>query len=215
MELNNCLVTKLNADIENNSIPRLNHIKAYLSYPSSGYPYITIANGKKVTITDYNGHSVSLTGNGSPKVFEIRSAVAGEVYNMDISDILEIIDFDKTCFGYNIGEFWSYRTETTSITLNNNLASGSIEDLGKLILLKNLNISSANAIVGEVKTLASKLVENGRESDNLAIYYTKDLTGITYNGVRPPSNHVSIKFGTSMSNPTETDTANGYQVVTY
>jgi hypothetical protein len=213
MEIYDCLVTKLKAVVNDDNLKKFNHLTAFFTRPAEGYPIITITNGEKVTLTTIDGgRSVTLTGTGEEQAFDWVSLEVGQKTKIDISNISNVISLDYYAFSYNIGDFWSYRTEATLIRTNNTSSNGSIEDLGKLILLTQINISSNFSITGEVTTLAAEQVENGRESGTLALYFSSTRTGIKYNGETPPNNQLIIRFGSSMVNPTETDTANGYQV---
>lgn len=211
-----CLVTKLVATVNNDNLPKFDILKGYYKKPSSGNALIKVKAGEMVIITNEYGEQFTVNGNGAAQVYAF-DIEAGESCKIEISNILSVIDFssgsNSAYTGYKLEDFWPYRTDTTDFANMCPLSSGSIESLGELTSLISLNFSGANAITGEITVLAEKQVENGRTSGVLNIYYTKNSTSITYNGSRPTGNPATIRFGTSMENPTETDTANGYQVV--
>lgn len=101
-------------------------------------------------------------------------------------------------------------TALTNISIYLNDITGSIESLGKLTSLTTLNLATT-LVSGSINTLANSMVSNGRTSGSLPIL----CNGIiTYNGsVVPDVGSKVVKFGTSMENPTEEETSQGWQVV--
>lgn len=108
---------------------------------------------------------------------------------------------------------FEYSTKLTSITITGDAGdvSGNIEKLGLLILLDTLVVSTGNKATGSIENLSASQVSNGRVSGTLII-----TSGghITLNGEIVPSGTTkTVKFGSSMVNPTADETAQGYQVV--
>lgn len=110
-------------------------------------------------------------------------------------------------------EFMTNLTRELAVTDGaGNLISdkNTIEALGKLTKLQVLSLRN-NKAIGEITTLAASQVANGRTSGTLAItsggHITLNGTTVQYNTVK------TIKFGSSMVEPTAAETTQGYQVV--
>lgn len=87
---------------------------------------------------------------------------------------------------------------------------GDISSLGKCTSLIVLRLNYCEGIYGSLENLAAAQVTNGRTSGEL--YPQVVDTKVTYQGQKL-SNHKTIKFGSSMTNPSTEETAQGWQIV--
>lgn len=111
----------------------------------------------------------------------------------------------------SIDSFKDINTNLYGLIIESTAIEGDIKNLAKSIKLANL-YSNGSGIYGTVEELANGMVANGRNNGTLAIYGSD--TGVTYNGNHIPADTgVSIRFGTSMENPTQEDTERGWQAV--
>ena len=100
----------------------------------------------------------------------------------------------------------------TSVTFDNKSTGININDFNGCTNLTFINIAwSANA-TGNVNKLAAAQAVS-RNSGTLAIKIVGVTTQIVCNGSVLPIGTKTIKFGTSMENPTAEETAQGYQIV--
>jgi hypothetical protein len=93
-----------------------------------------------------------------------------------------------------------------NLTSLGNYITGSIESLGVCTSLTNLSLYNLYNINGNVDNFAAAQVTAGRESGTLTLIVQQ--TKVTPNGTKT----YTIKFGSSMVNPTEEETAQGYQI---
>lgn len=91
--------------------------------------------------------------------------------------------------------------------------TGNINVLGALRSLTQLIVPNHDGVSGSIESLAAAQVagQNPRTSGELACQLSN--TGCTWNGAEITQATVTIKFGSSMVNPTEQETTQGYQIV--
>lgn len=206
-----CLVTTLKESVTIKNPVFFDVAEVYVVKASTSTEYLTytIEDGKTVVAKDENGTVVkTLTGNGSEKLAELGSDLVGKtLYFTRLSDIINI---NGPVVSVNI-EMYKNKTEKTNITQL--YSFGNIETLTKLTSLTNLatgNGLTDHVLSGSLNALAKGQVDNGRKSGVLNVW-TQNSQNLTCNGRKISGNWI-IMFGTSMESPTETDTANGYQV---
>ena len=206
-----CLVTTLKelVTIENPVFFDGAEVYVYQASTSSIYLNYNVKSGKTIVARDKDGTvKMTLTGNGSVKYATVSSALVGKtLYFIKLSDINSL---SGGTISVNI-EIYKNKTAITNITQT--YSYGNIETLTKLTSLTNLAVGNGltgHVLSGSLNVLAKGQVDNGRESGAIEVY-TQTSQNLTYNGSKI-TGHWRIRFGTSMVNPTETDTANGYQV---
>ena len=123
-------------------------------------------------------------------VTQIRCTVLGSITG-DLSDLLGFSNF----------------TGLTNITLGSfYYITGSIEVFGTATELTEVALNNAYNVNGSIDELAQLQVANGRTSGTLVVRHQQ--TKVVHSSA---STH-TIKFGSSMVNPTEAETAQGYQI---
>lgn len=206
-----CLVTTLKASvtIKNPVFFDVAEVYVYQEPTSNKALIYKIEAGKTVVAKDKDGTIVkTLKGNGSDQYTGLSSDLVGKtLYFTRLSDIIKLSGFP---ISVNIA---MYKDKITETNISQQYSFGNIETLTKLTSLMNLTVGyglTDHVLSGSLNVLAKGQVNNGRKSGVLDIW-TQNSQNLTYNGSKI-NGHYSILFGTSMVSPTETDTANGYQV---
>ena len=108
---------------------------------------------------------------------------------------------------FDIDEF-ANNTTMVNLQIPESKSIGNISSLSKMINCSNINLNYTN-IDGIVEDMADGLVQNGKISGTIRLQ--GNGTNITNrNGVNITD--ISIKFGSSMIDPTLEETARGYQI---
>lgn len=94
---------------------------------------------------------------------------------------------------------------------NESFVYGDLDEFSDSKLIRSIYLTGTAGITGSINSLATKLVAKGRNSGTLEI---KCNGVIKYNDAAVANGTIkTIKFGTSMSNPTQEETARGWQIV--
>lgn len=111
--------------------------------------------------------------------------------------------------GNLFGDFSNFNNNITDIFISSPTFTVTTEELFSRTNLREVYVY-AGSFTGEISTLADKQVENGRTSGTFELIGTR----LTYKGtVITVGARKTIKFGSSMQNPTAEETAQGWQVV--
>lgn len=206
-----CLVTTLeeSVTIKNPVFFDVAEVYVYQETTSDKFLIYKIEDGKTVVAKDKDGTIVkTLKGNGSEQYIGLSSGLVGKtLYFTRLSDIIKL---SGPIISVNIE---MYKNKITETIIRQDYSFGNIETLTKLTSLTTLTTGyglTDHVLSGSLNVLAKGQVDNGRESGVLDVW-TQSSQNLTYNGSKI-SGHYRILFGTSMESPTETDTANGYQV---
>lgn len=170
--MNNCLVTKLDAVVNDNNLRMLDSIYAKLKKPST-YFSATVDNGERVTITRLSGEYETSTGFNGDGTFKLYSLMGnyqeGDEVNVRLGNA-HTIQRLGIGFIYSIEDLFAFRTEKTTIDANSESGVyGNIEGLYRLTSLTSLSVNGTSC-TGDIKTLAEKMVAAGRTSGNLYVY---------------------------------------------
>lgn len=131
----------------------------------------------------FSGSSVAksktLTGNGADKYLAIFGT-EGAMADIEVENpyyINKVVSWAP-----NIAAF-KYQTERTTLELydNGGVLTGNIEELGSLTALISVSLGN-NLVTGSVNSLAQLMVDNGRTSGTMQIYQSAGMTGIKVNG---------------------------------
>lgn len=206
-----CLVTTLkeSVTIKNPVFFDVAEVYVYQETTSDKFLIYKIEDGKTVVAKDKDGTIVeTLKGNGSEQYTGLSSDLVGKtLYFTRLSDIIKL---SGSIISVNIE---MYKNKITETYITQEYSFGNIETLTKLTSLRNLTTGyglTDHVASGSLNVLSKGQVDNGRESGVLNVW-TQGSQNLTYNGSKI-NGHYRILFGTSMESPTETDTANGYQV---
>lgn len=207
-----CLITTLKESVTIENPVFFDSAEGYVlndSVSSSAYITYNVKNGKTVVAKDKDGTvRMTLIGDGTSKYASVSSDLVGKtLYFMKLSDINTL---KANIISFNIK---MYKNATATKDLTFSYSYGNIETLTKLTSLINLNVGQGvidHVTSGSLNVLAKGQVDNGRVFGVMEVY-TQSSQNLTYNGSKIDG-HYRILFGTSMESPTETDTANGYQV---
>lgn len=133
-----------------------------------------------------------------------------------INDLAALVNLKTIEFGSN---FWNINgnisvfanmPNLTNLDIQQSKVNGDIADLASNIFLTTLNIQQTNHISGTLESFANGQAAN-RESGQVKIIFNGI---VTYEGVAVPNvSTKTVKFGTSMVNPTAEETERGWQVV--
>ena len=173
--MNNCLVTKLKEEVNDNTLRRLNSFVCTLKQPASGYFEANIIDGERIYFTKISGDAQLnaygyVTGNGTLRTSSVLpGASAGDTCVAEVSNA-HVINQLGAGYVYDVCDVYQFRTDKTSIkAYSESGISGNIEGLFRLTSLTSLNVNST-LCTGDIKTLAEKMVTAGRTSGNLSIY---------------------------------------------
>ena len=206
--MENCLVTKLKKVVNNDNLIPLGFMRG--TFTAGGNKKIRLLNGKKGYIHD-NGTVTEITGDGGT-VYGFTPEAAG------------YIDFE---YGVNYLEgFGNLSADSLSFTVVQTLYGVVVGDIEKLPdTFYNLYIDESDKLTGNPNLLKSILIENysiakcsnvGQFDINLfgASQVSKGrVSGVcNVNASKTYQLTYTIKFGSSMVNPTAEETAQGYQV---
>jgi hypothetical protein len=168
--------------------------------------------GGKYAIKNFNANTVYINSGEEFAFSQLEQFGAGIIVPESV-----IFTFPATLKGFNAGaKNSSYHNNIFAncvnleyVALNNFNNAHPITYFNNCIKLTDLSII-ATIITGGIEELANGQVANGRVSGALVV----TSNGIiTYNGTAVASNvSKTIKFGTSMTNPTQEDTERGWQI---
>ena len=103
----------------------------------------------------------------------------------------------------------SNNTALTKFDCKTSKITGDISALGGCTALTRTEIYQSK-ISGSIESLAAAQVAAGRTSGSLVVFYSAP---VTYNGESPLDSAIkTIKFGSSMENPTSQETTQGWQI---
>lgn len=189
METYNCLVTELKASTGNTDLPKFNTLPGKIKVPSSNLGSYNIPSGIEVTITILGDNDIAFNsegtqktetfvGTGSEKYFYIYGTT-GAIADIEVENPYYITDMGG--WAPNISAF-KYQTERTNMEFGSTgeVLTGNIEELGRLISLRNINIGDS-PVTGSINSLAQKMVDNGRTSGTMHIYKNDNTIGVKVN----------------------------------
>lgn len=209
--MKNCEVNKLLGTVNNDSLRKLNIWPAVVKTnhaASSSYGAIIVPSGKVVRFLDEEGNVLNtFTGNGSGQPFDFADAMIGKT--IQIENYYAIIKLGGGFLQYDIS-MYEYNQLTGSRNIVDKYSYGQIESLYRNTGLTDLSVGGS--VQGELGDLAKLMVSEGRNSGAMTVYVNGYGTNVTCNGVRFQDSTKTIKFGSSMVDPTAEETAQGYQL---
>lgn len=139
---------------------------------------------------------------------DLGSSHRVSLYSVDMSKFEYCTDMTNIRLRYSSSgsiSSISKLTQLTYVDVSFTEVSGTYDEIAHIIGLTNASFQECNNMSGTVEGFANKQIENGRTSGKCLLYGPN----LTYGGTTVP--YKWIKYGSSMVNPTEAETAQGWQ----